>query len=372
MNAGRRWRGVLACLVGLAASAGLTACGRAASSTHPVRPQAPAAAPRAPVRVMPLGDSITAGVEVKGAYRSDLWQLMTAGGLPVDFVGSSSSGPRELPDHDHEGRPGWQIAQLDARVRGWLTRYRPDIVLLHIGTNDVLRGHVGRAPRRLDALIGRITATLPAAQVYVATIIPLANTSLDRRVRHYNAAVARLVRARSATDRNVHLVDMYSALSRRDLTSDGIHPNSAGYSAMALRWYAALRGTPVTRWQAEAVGRTTVNDGERLTDRLASGDGKVGYLNYPDSYLEFAVRSAETGWHQVFVRGSNGMKTTCTQAVSVNGRPQGLVRYAGYGWDHWTISAFRAWLRTGPNTVRFTHATCAAEVDSIDVAPSTR
>ena len=97
---------------------------------------------------MPLGDSITAGVRVRGGYRSDLWQLMNASSPGVDFVGSSASGPVELRDRDHEGHPGWEIAQLDARVRGWLTHYRPDIVLLHIGTNDVLRPRPGRARRR--------------------------------------------------------------------------------------------------------------------------------------------------------------------------------------------------------------------------------
>lgn len=57
------------------------------------------------VRVMPLGDSITDGVDVPGGYRIKLWQLMVAGGYTVDFVGSRSNGPAELFDHDHEGHP---------------------------------------------------------------------------------------------------------------------------------------------------------------------------------------------------------------------------------------------------------------------------
>ncbi len=368
MTARRRWCGLVACIVALACVAG---CGEAASSTRPPAAVATVAtAPPRGVRVMPLGDSITSGVRVRGGYRSDLWQLMNASSPGVDFVGSSASGPAELRDRDHEGHPGWEIAQLDARVRGWLTEYRPDIVLLHIGTNDVLRHHaLANAPTRLSALLGHITTTLPSAQVYVATIIPLGRASIDRRARVYNASVTRLVRARAAVDPHVHLVDMHSALGRKDLTVDGIHPNKAGYSAMAARWFAALRGTAVTRWQAETVGRTSVNDGERLTDRLATGTGKVGYLNYPDSYVEFSVTSPDTGWHRVFVRGANGMKGTCTQTVRVNGRPQGTVRYPGYGWDHWTITAFTTWLRAGTDTLRFSHATCAAELDAIDIAP---
>src|SRR4051794_8079240 len=103
-----RWLGLLTAL------ACLTACGEAASSIRRPGPArtAPAAPPKA-LRVMPLGDSITAGVRVRGGYRSDLWQLMNASRPGVDFVGSSASGPAELRDHDHEGHPGWEIAQID-------------------------------------------------------------------------------------------------------------------------------------------------------------------------------------------------------------------------------------------------------------------
>ena len=49
-------------------------------------------------------------------------------------------------------------------------------MLLHIGTNDILQNHnVAGAPGRLSALIDRITAAAPSADVFVATIIPLAN-----------------------------------------------------------------------------------------------------------------------------------------------------------------------------------------------------
>ncbi|MCO6010005.1 GDSL-type esterase/lipase family protein [Actinoallomurus purpureus] len=353
----------------------MTACGSAASQTRPSKSPARsfAASPQRTVRVMPLGDSITAGVNVKGGYRSDLWQLMSTGGQSVEFVGSLSAGPVQLPERRHEGHPGWEIGQLDAHVDAWLRSYRPDVVLLHIGTNDVLRNRdVEHAADRLAVLIDHITGALPNAQVYVATIAPLARAGLDARAERYNTELADVVRTRALQRRRVYLVDMHAALTRRDLAADGIHPTNGGYSKMAACWYAALRSAPMTRWEAEAVGRTSVNDGERLTDQSASGSGKVGYLNYADSHVDFSIQTPTTGWHRIYVRAANGMKGTCTQALTVNGRPQGRVDYPSYGWDHWTITAVSAWLTAGRDVLRFSHLTCAAEIDSIDVSPAVR
>ena len=126
------------------------------------------------VRVMPLGDSITEGTQVPGGYRIGLWQRLASGRYTVDFVGSQFNGPGGLGDHDHEGHPGWRIDQIDANITGWARTYNPRTVLLHIGTNDILQNYnVAGAPQRLSTLIDRITAAVPNADVFVATIIPL-------------------------------------------------------------------------------------------------------------------------------------------------------------------------------------------------------
>jgi hypothetical protein len=142
------------------------------------------------VKVMPLGDSITDGITVSGAYRTGLWQRFVGGGYKVDFVGSLSGGPANLGDHDHEGHSGWRIDQIDANIAGWLGTYQPHTVLLHIGTNDVLQNDdVANAPARLSGLIDHITAAVPTAEVFVAQIIPLANSGQNAQVRTYNAAI---------------------------------------------------------------------------------------------------------------------------------------------------------------------------------------
>jgi lysophospholipase L1-like esterase len=196
------------------------------------------------VRVMPLGDSITEGTQVPGGYRIGLWQRFGAGGYRVDFVGSQFNGPASLGDHDHEGHPGWRIDQIDASVVAWLRNTTPHTVLLHIGTNDILQNHdVAGAPARLSTLVDHVTATVPTAEVFVATIIPLADSGQEASVRGFNATIPGIVQSKVDAGKHVHLVDMHAALTTADLI-DGIHPTAAGYDKMAAAWLAALRSVP--------------------------------------------------------------------------------------------------------------------------------
>ncbi|MEO3814104.1 lectin [Sphaerisporangium sp. B11E5] len=196
------------------------------------------------VRVMPLGDSITEGTQVPGGYRIGLWQRLVGGRYTVDFVGSQFNGPSSLGDHDHQGHPGWRIDQIDANVVGWLRTQNPRTVLVHIGTNDVLQNYnVGGAPGRLSTLIDRITATVPNADVFVATIIPLSNSGQAAAARTFNAAIPGIVQSKVNSGKRVHLVDMHAALTTGDLI-DGVHPTAGGYDKMAATWYRALQSVP--------------------------------------------------------------------------------------------------------------------------------
>ncbi|MFI9005717.1 ricin-type beta-trefoil lectin domain protein [Actinosynnema sp. NPDC053489] len=222
----------------------LAACA-AALVTAALLPAGPAAAEsNGGVRVMPLGDSITEGTQVPGGYRIGLWQRLAAGNYRTDFVGSQFNGPGSLGDHDHEGHPGWRIDQIDANIVTWLRNTTPRTVLLHIGTNDILQNYnVSGAPGRLSTLIDRITATAPNADVFVATIIPLANSGQEAAARTFNAAIPGIVQGKVNAGKRVRLVDMHSALTTADLI-DGVHPTATGYDKMAATWYSALRSVP--------------------------------------------------------------------------------------------------------------------------------
>lgn len=102
-----------------------------------------------PVRIMPLGDSITDGnasgvtpIDTKEywvSYRKVLWESLGTAGYSVDFVGSLSSGYFFDPpfDSDHEGHGGWTDTQIRDNVISFLTANPADVILLHIGTNGL-------------------------------------------------------------------------------------------------------------------------------------------------------------------------------------------------------------------------------------------
>ena len=60
-----------------------------------------------PIKIMPLGDSITYGSSSTGTvgYRRLLYQLLIGVGYDVDFVGNKTNGSPEDFDLDHEGHP---------------------------------------------------------------------------------------------------------------------------------------------------------------------------------------------------------------------------------------------------------------------------
>jgi lysophospholipase L1-like esterase len=190
-------------------------------------------------RIMPLGDSLTVGFSFPGAYRNALEDDLTAGGRQVDFVGSRRDGPASLADGDHEGHDGWRIDQIDTIVESRLATYAPDIVLLLVGTNDVVQDHdLPGAPERLGALVDRITSARPSVQVYVSSIPPLADPADRAQVDAFNAALPGVLAARAAPDR-VHLVDGGSAVEVGALV-DGVHPDAAGYASLGHAWHQAL------------------------------------------------------------------------------------------------------------------------------------
>jgi lysophospholipase L1-like esterase len=194
------------------------------------------------IKIMPLGDSITYGAHSStgGGYRFQLWTDLRVRRFPIDFVGSIQTGPASF-DRENEGHPGWTINQIAAKVVNWLLTYRPNIILLHIGTNDFVKNvDPTHAPERLNQLLNLITTTLPSATVIVAQILSLPrSTRLNAEVVAYNAAIPRIVQADAAEGKHVQYVDMYHAVPP-SMLPDQIHPNDAGYALMAKVWLYAL------------------------------------------------------------------------------------------------------------------------------------
>ena len=202
------------------------------------------AAHAAPVRIMPLGDSITQADSRHGSYRRPLWKMLVEAGYAVDFVGTQRDhflGPPPFADFDtdHEGRWGWSADRVAARIAGWARGTRPDIVLVHLGTNDVARG---RDASRIAGDLGRIVEALrrqnPRVAVLLARVIPAVGA--EARLRSLNVEIERLARSLTTAESPVIAVDHADGFDARTDTYDGLHPNERGERKMAEAWFRAL------------------------------------------------------------------------------------------------------------------------------------
>ncbi|MFI5985054.1 SGNH/GDSL hydrolase family protein [Streptomyces sp. NPDC051555] len=206
----------------LAALIGIVSCGPgpAAPCTTPSQTKA------VPLRIMPLGDSITygSGSSDGGGYRLPLEKrLAQQHDVRVDFVGSLHDGP--LTDADHEGHGGYTVDQIRAGVDGWLATSQPDVILLHLGINDLNRGQGPGAADRLVALVDRIHEDQPTAFVLVQGLIPTTG-ELESQAQAFNTTV------RGAASAHQYRWVEPPALTAGEM-ADRLHPNDLGYGRMA-------------------------------------------------------------------------------------------------------------------------------------------
>lgn len=226
-----------------------------------------------PLRILPLGDSITQSDAQHLGYRYLLWKKLIDAGIQFDFIGSMH--PPEIErapgwidyqdrafDIDHEGHSGWTAGDLldgcswepdKGKLPEWLKTYTPDIVLLHIGTNDAFHSvPIEVTVEKIEAIIALLQSDNPKVIVFLAKIIPLAGEwarDYNNAILALNARMDGIAAATTTSDSKVIVVDQYTGFNGAEDTHDSIHPNDSGAEKMAQRWADAILfdGTPITR-----------------------------------------------------------------------------------------------------------------------------
>lgn len=216
-------------------------------------------------KILLLGDSITDGYQVPGGYRTKLYEDLTNAGAVFTFQGSQTDNPSAVltagGQINHEGHSGYRTDQIYNNLLGsdgtagnnggyWLSggtgtgrpAITPDIVLLHIGTNDRSQGEdTATMYSKLVTLLNDLKADLPNAKVFVASLIPRTDdSSAEATQEAYNALIPGLV---AAMGTNFHFVDMHSVVTPAEVAAgnSGQHPDQAGYDAMGDAWFHAMQ-----------------------------------------------------------------------------------------------------------------------------------
>lgn len=204
------------------------------------------------MKIMCVGDSITNGLNSAnpGGYRAELFDKITRHlTYTPSFVGWQTNGA--CGDASFWcGLSGERTDECRARTIVQAPAFQPDIVFLHIGTNDTTQLSSTAGPNTVEMSMGYLNQILddfraanPNCIVFVCTIID--HQTYGAAVVTYNTALLDSValRADYASD-HVLIVDMYDALGAYNTTSwlsgDPTHPREAGYSIMATTFYNAF------------------------------------------------------------------------------------------------------------------------------------
>ncbi|MGK7397616.1 MAG: SGNH/GDSL hydrolase family protein [Candidatus Cyclobacteriaceae bacterium M3_2C_046] len=212
-----------------------------------------------PVRILAVGDSITQGGKrdrPEYTYRLPLQMLLLKNGLAFDFIGSRQKGlheDAEWPDlnqdtpfdPDHEGYYGNKTRDVVRKVREAFADYQavPDIVLVHLGTNDQKHGdfetNVGQPLREFIAFL---------RQTNPEVIVLLGHLNFNGgepalAIRQVVESVANELDQPESPVKTVHHYQGWIEQPDKVYTDtfDWAHPNLKGQEKMAFNWYAAMK-----------------------------------------------------------------------------------------------------------------------------------
>ncbi len=187
-----------------------------------------------PVRYLALGDSFTIGTgsSEKEAFPSQLMSRLQARGQKVALLNVAVNGysakevlERELPE---------------------LARFKPNLVTLAIGANDIVRN---RGPEEFRKNVKQIFAALAAAKVPPSRVFVLPQPDWSKspvaeafgdpvellaKIKKYDAILSE--EAKAAGARTVELFAlMQDQAAKKMVAPDGLHPNAAAHAAWAER-----------------------------------------------------------------------------------------------------------------------------------------
>ncbi len=131
-----------------------------------------------------------------------------------------------MQNNANEGHPGYIITQIH-NVMGPGLAFKPNVVLLHAGTNDLNRPPLvneswADAPKRLTSLIDDVVKMLPDSLVIVAQIIQAKSAQTEANIKVFNQAIPGVVAQQVKMKRKVTYVDQ--SVVGPDELIDGLHP----------------------------------------------------------------------------------------------------------------------------------------------------
>lgn len=194
-------------------------------------------------KILAFGDSITAGV-VSPAAVSRVRSAGIAGSYPYILQERLTARySAQTIEVINEGWPGEKVTETgEDRLEDVVERYRPDVVIVLEGVNDLSTKTPRVVSETLKLGVRRvIRANVPL--VFVSTILP----GVEGRIKPPSPLLVNElndeIRSWAAVERAV-LLDTYSAMEPSKqllIGQDGLHPTPAGYEFMASIFFEAIK-----------------------------------------------------------------------------------------------------------------------------------
>jgi len=194
------------------------------------------APPTTTLKIMCVGDSITEGAgstSPGGGYNQ--YYLGTGQGYKPWLI-SNLTRRRIKTELTVIAEGGQTLRHQSPRVIAALPTARPDIVLIHLGTNDI-GTDTDDWQNRYGQLIDAILASSPTVKVACALLQHYRRPYLDAGTTTINGWVTAAVTARAGSNR-VTTADMRQLSTH--WTADGTHPLESGYLHIANTWTSAI------------------------------------------------------------------------------------------------------------------------------------
>ena len=281
-------------------------------------PSGPARAvvPPRPVRVLLLGDSVTQGSAGDWTWRYRLWQHFERAGVAVDLVGPRDDLWNDVAkrhgsnayvdprfDTDHAARWGMKIEAPDIPVRDLAVQYRPDVVVVMLGINDLFEAPAAAVADRTAGLVVEVREAAPTTSVVLAEAtqtwfptVPAFNELLAEVAGTADQPAARVALARTAAD-----------YDRDADTWDNSHPNARGEVKIAAAVADALSeigvGPPADR--PLPVVRVGPRTGARLSATARVRGARLTWRGPPGATAQYV-------WQRDLTRGKRWRRLPLT------------------------------------------------------------